>query len=350
MGPYQRLYTNPGRWHQPPFLCPLMPSLHHRRPQDRSGMICPWWSHVGCPGAPPHLLCVLTSLPQVSAPWSYQVQRWSSLACSSPDLPFTLSWIWEWCFPFFSVTGDFEWQTWFFKNNREQLGNHISQFLQNLMMHVVWPHRLAHTWSHEAVLNLLFSYTVGNSSESCLEGQGHERHGMSDCHWSLRQRAHWLPQLSPCLLKPFLPSHLAEEVHSPLSLLIGVSKETSSVESLVIFLIPWYVQFICTLAFLIPSLHIQTASLYTSRAFHPSFHCLCISFLTQFDQQVLIQPCHFPTCSAWLDNPLTVWEKWHSVVAAQYLGLSGRERSEFSCHRPGATWFIDCPWLQTDGG
>ncbi|KAK4810548.1 hypothetical protein QYF61_004511 [Mycteria americana] len=35
----------------------------------------------------------------------------------------------------------------------------------------------------------------------------------------------------------------------------------------------------CALAFLIPSLHIQAVSLYSSQDTHPWFHCLCISFL-----------------------------------------------------------------------
>lgn len=39
MGPCQRPCTGSRRWHQLPFLCPPMLSLHHRRPPDWSDTI-----------------------------------------------------------------------------------------------------------------------------------------------------------------------------------------------------------------------------------------------------------------------------------------------------------------------
>lgn len=40
MGPCQRPYRSLGRWHWSVFPCPLLQSLHHKRPPDFSGTIC----------------------------------------------------------------------------------------------------------------------------------------------------------------------------------------------------------------------------------------------------------------------------------------------------------------------
>jgi len=50
-GPCQMPCRSAGRWHQLPFLCPPMLSLHHRTPPEWWGMICPtekscWLSQI----------------------------------------------------------------------------------------------------------------------------------------------------------------------------------------------------------------------------------------------------------------------------------------------------------------
>lgn len=57
-----------------PSLCPAVPSLHHRRPPDGSGTLCPYWSHGGCLRSPPHLICALAPLLGEYTPWSLQAQ------------------------------------------------------------------------------------------------------------------------------------------------------------------------------------------------------------------------------------------------------------------------------------
>jgi len=78
--------TSPGRLHQLPSLCPLMPSLHHRRPLGRPSMTFPWWNHADCLGSPTCPSSALTCLPGGSVPWSSQAQRWGSLVCSFPQV------------------------------------------------------------------------------------------------------------------------------------------------------------------------------------------------------------------------------------------------------------------------
>lgn len=74
MGPCQRPCATPDRWPQLPSLCPAVPSLHHRRPPDGSGTLCPYWSHGGCLRSPPHLICALAPLLGEYTPWSLQAQ------------------------------------------------------------------------------------------------------------------------------------------------------------------------------------------------------------------------------------------------------------------------------------
>lgn len=65
-GPHERLCTNPGRQHQVPLPCPLMPLLHYRKPQDWWGTVCSWWSLTGYLGSSSYLIYALTSFPGAS--------------------------------------------------------------------------------------------------------------------------------------------------------------------------------------------------------------------------------------------------------------------------------------------
>ena len=95
---------------------------------------------------------------------------------------------------------------------------------------------------------------------------------------------------SPCLLKPVLLIYQRVYTLLGMSVLINVPVESHLFTFLNKF---------CALAFLIPSLHIQLAFLYSFQVTHPYFHCLYISFLfPQSNQQVLAQPCWFPAPSA----------------------------------------------------
>ena len=120
----------------------------------------PWWSHAGFFRSPPHLTRILTSLPG----WSAQ--------CALYRYRHEAHWpvvLWVFLSPFlkngndasfFSISGDFTGQLWLCKYDGEQLGNHISHFLQNYRMQDVWPHRLVHIWPHE----VLQSYTCWHFS------------------------------------------------------------------------------------------------------------------------------------------------------------------------------------------
>jgi len=102
-----------GIWHLA-FLYPPVLSLHHRKPQDLSGTVCPWWSCAGCLKSPLCLACALVYLSRGSAPSSAQAQRWGSSACNSVGTPFSLSLKWEWLFSFSPMTGNFTWQAWLY--------------------------------------------------------------------------------------------------------------------------------------------------------------------------------------------------------------------------------------------
>lgn len=43
--------------------------------------------------------------------------------------------------------------------NGEQLGNHNSQFFQNLGMHVIWPHRHIHIQPSDVISDLLWLFS-----------------------------------------------------------------------------------------------------------------------------------------------------------------------------------------------
>ena len=145
---------SPGRWHQ--LLLTLMMPLHHRRPLVLSGTICPWWSHAGCLRLPPHLAFALTKsfqndllheLPRHRCEAYWPVVSWVFL---SPFLK-TGSDV-----SLFPVTGKFIWQPWLLKYIGEWFGNKISQLLQDLGMHTIWPHKPVYIQLHEAVLDLLY--------------------------------------------------------------------------------------------------------------------------------------------------------------------------------------------------
>ena len=76
----QRPCRSPGIWHQLPSLCPLMLSLHHRRPPDWSGTTFPWWSHAGCLRSLAYPSCPINISSRGSVPWSFEAQRWGSLS------------------------------------------------------------------------------------------------------------------------------------------------------------------------------------------------------------------------------------------------------------------------------
>lgn len=81
MGPHQSPCRNPGTWHHLLFLCLLVPSFHHRRPQYCLGTICPWWNHASCLRSCLHLAYALRT--QVTS--SLDQAHWSKE--SIPKIP-----------------------------------------------------------------------------------------------------------------------------------------------------------------------------------------------------------------------------------------------------------------------
>jgi len=129
----------------------------------------------------------------------------------------------------FPVNRDFIWQPWLFKYDGEWLGNHISQFLQDPRMHIVWLCRFILSQPHEAISNSYSGRDFATPSP-LVEVQGHERYGKPGSQWRPKQKPHWIPQPSPCLLKPVLPPNLSEGyILLSLSLLTNVSKESLTV-------------------------------------------------------------------------------------------------------------------------
>ena len=132
---------------------------------------------------------------------------------------------------------------------------------------------------------------------SHLEVQEHKRHGKPDCQRRLRQRIHWSTSafcMSVDTSSPF--SFIREGTHffvylfwpmylwNPFLLFSTSLAKFSS---------------ICTLVFLIPSLHVWMVFLCSSQATDPCFHCLYFLLLfPQFYEQVVAQPCQFPASSA----------------------------------------------------
>ena len=152
--PCQRPSTSPGRWHQLSFLCPRLPSLY-RRPPDWWGTICPWWSCAVCLRSPPHLTCALMCFSGEPVLWSSQVQKpaipqilLSPFLKNRSDVSLSL------------VTRGLIRQPWFLKYDDEQLSNHISQLPWGPRMHIIWPNRLLHLQSCEAVSEVLFPYLL----------------------------------------------------------------------------------------------------------------------------------------------------------------------------------------------
>jgi len=98
------------------------------------------------------------------------------------------------------------------------LGNHISHFLQDHEIHVIQPHKPAHIQSHKAVSDLLHSYSDWDFASPTPAYRFRDPRGIG----SLTASEDWgkelieYPQPSPFLLKPVLPSHFSEGVHSPL--------------------------------------------------------------------------------------------------------------------------------------
>lgn len=113
-GPHQKPCRNLGRQHQLPFLCPLILSLHHKWPPEWSSTIYPRLSCTDCLKSLPYHVCALIWLMGWSAPWSFQSCRWS---LPTSLLPFSKKW--EWCFPFFSPTGNFSEQLGFSRHARQ---------------------------------------------------------------------------------------------------------------------------------------------------------------------------------------------------------------------------------------
>ena len=86
---------------------------------------------------------------------------------------------------------------------------------------------------------------------------------------------------------------------------------------LLLFTSPIKSSSICALTFLIPSLHIQVACMYSSQASHPCFHCLYISLLS-FDltnSSTLLISCLLCLISSIILN-LSVWS---SLLCCCYL-------------------------------
>lgn len=119
--------------------------------------------------------------------------------------------------------------------------------------------------------------------QSPHEGLRSERHEKSDCQWRHRQRSTenllrscWVLEPSPSPLLPFLPSYLSWRY----TLLHLSSLGNIPVEFLfLIFHILTGFNSICALPFLISSLCVQMAFLYSSQATLLLF-CLCISILS----------------------------------------------------------------------
>jgi len=116
-----------GRLHQLPFLCSLMPSLHHRRPPDWSDTIYLWWSCAVCLSWNTSLFLMSFNIPS---------RKIYSMIFQGTD---TRLWYWplvpkvfisflklEVMFPFYQSVGtSFGRQMWLFKYDRESC-NHIN--------------------------------------------------------------------------------------------------------------------------------------------------------------------------------------------------------------------------------
>ena len=99
----ERHFRSPGRWHLWSFPCPLMESLHLRRPISWSVGTCPWCSLDGCLESPSCSLCTLAEL-------------------------------------------------------QEELGNYMGQFPQDSGMHLSGSCRLMYIQVPQVVVNLTFMY------------------------------------------------------------------------------------------------------------------------------------------------------------------------------------------------
>lgn len=73
-----------------------------RRPPNLSGVICPYWSRVGCHHSAPHFTCVFAKLPGGFVSVTFLTWGWGWKSCSFLCLPYFSFWRWGLLFPFSS--------------------------------------------------------------------------------------------------------------------------------------------------------------------------------------------------------------------------------------------------------
>lgn len=153
-------------------------------------------------------------------------------------------------------------------------------------MHLISPHRLVAVQLHDVVPNLLFVYRKRDFISPTLRFMDwREVRSPKYCEWSqwrLRQT-----QGSPYPLSLVLPSHLLR-----LHILLGLSFMTDTLTDphLVFFTSLAKSLYICALAFVIPSLHIWTISLYLSKPRVPaSTGCAFLSYSSVWGADLALQ-------------------------------------------------------------
>jgi len=204
------------------FCCLLMPSLHHRTPEDLTRLI---WHNPSMVK-----LCWLSWITSLFC-MSLKIPGWSRRICSMifprTEVKLTSLYFLESSFLSFIKMGvmfpfSCHW------------GHQMTTMTIWIWWRVAWPshhpvpsglwdafHWVPYTCTCLVSADglepaLFFQWKEFCSPNLRLEVQGCERHRKSDCQWGLRQRTHWIPRPLPCPLLLFLLSHVSEVVPSHL--------------------------------------------------------------------------------------------------------------------------------------